>query len=143
LPADAREIGFLAGSDDASYSLWRPFGQRRVIYLRQAGSDFVEHPGDIEWLIVKENQWPDMTSTPLAEWAGAHGFKIIFSAEIEELVSWGPEKWTLLHREAKHGGGTQPSAGAGRRNSCSAGVLASGFRRRLAACPWSTHRDGA
>jgi hypothetical protein len=34
LPADAREIGFIAGSNDTDYSLWRPFGNRLVKDLR-------------------------------------------------------------------------------------------------------------
>ncbi|HEX9048410.1 MAG TPA: hypothetical protein VF988_15390, partial [Verrucomicrobiae bacterium] len=99
LPVQAREIGFIAGSNDTDYSLWRPFGQRRVVYLRHSAGAFLAHPEGIEWLVVKANQWPQICPLPLAQWAQTNHFEIVFSTNIVELVSWGPEEWTLLHRQ--------------------------------------------
>jgi len=98
LPGDVREVAFIAGSNDTDYSLWRPFGQRRIIYPR-ASDSLLTHLDEYEWLVVKANQWPDICPIPLEEWAQAHHFQTVYSTEITELVSWGPEKWCLLHLE--------------------------------------------
>ena len=97
LPPDAREIGFIAGNNDTDYSLWRPFGQRRVISLRQSDRHFLAHPEKTEWLVIKANEWPNICNVPLAEWAPANHFQMVFSTEIVELVRHGGETWCLLH----------------------------------------------
>jgi hypothetical protein len=99
LPDDAREIGFIAGSNDTDYSLWRPFGRRKIIYLRQNAARFLNHPDEIQWLVVKENEWQNVSSEPLAGWAQTNHFQIVASVEIVELVAWGGERWCLLHNE--------------------------------------------
>ena len=99
LPADVREIGFISGSNDTDYSLWRPFGRRQVKYLRYDPRHFLEHPGEVEWVVVKEVYWPEVSPVPLAEWAAANHARIVSSVAIVELVSWGPETWTVLHFE--------------------------------------------
>lgn len=98
LPETAREIGFIAGSNDAEYSLWRPFGGRKVKHLRPTINRFLENP-EIEWVVVKENVWPEITSVTLVDWASAHHAEVVLSMPITELVSWGPENWCLLHIE--------------------------------------------
>jgi hypothetical protein len=98
LPADASVIGFIAGSNDTDYSLWRPFGQRKVIDLRADDAQFLKHPDQVKWLVVKEKSWPDFCNVPLADWAVANQFQVVASTNIVELVSWGPEQWTALHR---------------------------------------------
>jgi hypothetical protein len=98
LPADASEIGFIAGSNDTDYSLWRPFGWRKVIDLRADDAQFLKHPDQVKWLVVKEKYWPDFCSVPQADWAVANHFQVVVSTNIVELVSWGPEEWTVLHR---------------------------------------------
>jgi hypothetical protein len=99
LPPDAREIGFIAGPNDTSYSLWRPFGQRQVIDLGYNAGQFVKHPDQMEWLVVKENNWEEVCGVPLTGWAQANGFQAVFSTNLVELVSWGGEKWSVLHKE--------------------------------------------
>jgi hypothetical protein len=108
LPDSAREIGFIAGSNDTDYSLWRPFGSRKVTYLRHDISRFLQSP-DVGWVVVKEDNWPEISSMPLADWAQQHQAKVVLSVPIVELVSWGPENWCLLHVEKKG-----PSDAAGR-----------------------------
>jgi len=108
LPDTAHEIGFIAGPNDTDYSLWRPLGQRKVIYPRHDIRQFLENP-NIKWVVVKENVWPEFSSVSLAEWAQAHHAKIVLSAPVVELVSWGAENWCLLHIE-KPGGPDAASA---------------------------------
>ena len=96
LPDAAREIGFIAGSNDADYSLWRPFGARKVLYLRHDIGPFLEAPG-LTWVVVKQNVWPEVSPIPLETWAAAHHATIVATIPITELVSWGPENWCVLH----------------------------------------------
>jgi len=98
LPDSAREIGFLAGSNDADYSLWRPFGKRRVIYPRHDIRAFLQNP-DLEWVVVKQDIWPEVSPVALETWAAAHHATIVATRPIVELVSWGPENWCVLHFE--------------------------------------------
>jgi len=100
--AGANEIGFIAGSNDADYSLWRPFGSRKIIYLRHDLRPFLENP-DVEWVVVKRGIWPEVNAVPLEEWAQAHHAKIVLTVAIVELVSWGPEDWCVLHLEKPAG----------------------------------------
>jgi hypothetical protein len=98
LPEDAREIGFIASGNDTDYSLWRPFGQRKVKYVRHDIRHFLETP-DVEWLVVKQNIWPQVSAIPLETWAREHHAQIVLTTPIVELVSWGPENWCVLRLE--------------------------------------------
>jgi len=99
LPENVREIGFIAGSNDTDYSLWHPLGRRRVVYLCQHPQQFLTHPDAVEWLVVKEKDWPAMSSTPLGAWEQTNHFRVVLSTNIVTLVSWGEETWSLLHHE--------------------------------------------
>jgi hypothetical protein len=96
LPDNAREVGFIAGSNDTDYSLWRPFGERTVRYLRPDLRRFLQKP-DMEWVVVKQAIWPDLSPVPLETWAAEHHAEIVATLPIVELVSWGPENWWVLH----------------------------------------------
>ncbi len=98
LPAEAREIGFIAGSNDTSYSLWRPFGQRQVKDLGPDIRQFLQAP-NFEWVVVKQDHWSENSSIPLEEWAQAHHAKIVLTLPITELVSWGAENWCVVNIE--------------------------------------------
>ncbi len=98
LPADVREIGFVAGSNDTSYSLWRPFGDRRVYDLRPEGQKFVEHPQP-GWVVIKQDAWSEISSDSIQKWAAEHRAQIVLKVPIVELVSAGAQTWYLLHIE--------------------------------------------
>jgi len=94
-----RTIGFVAGEDDSDYSLWRPFGQRTVVSLRDDGHPSVQLPNDVEWIVVKQEIWPEACPVSLETWATEHHAKIVLTIPIVQLVSRGPETWCLLHIE--------------------------------------------
>jgi putative effector of murein hydrolase LrgA (UPF0299 family) len=96
IPADARKIGFVAGSNDTDYSLWRPFGQREVVELKSDGSNSIVVPDGVKWIVIKKDAWPDFSSLPLEEWTAEHHAQIVLSAPVVVLVSWGPQTWCLL-----------------------------------------------
>jgi hypothetical protein len=97
LPATARIVGFVADSDDSDYSLWRPFGLRKIEHLRDGGQPSVTIPSDVEWIVVKQRIWPQASNLPLEEWAAQHGAKIVLSVPVLTLVARGEETWCLLH----------------------------------------------
>jgi hypothetical protein len=99
LPGGVLKIGLFAGSNDTDYSLWRPFGLRRVEYLQTGADQSVNLPDDVEWLVVKRDVWADASQVPLETWAAQHHAKITLSVSIVTLVSWGEQTWCVLHVE--------------------------------------------
>jgi hypothetical protein len=99
LPAGVMKIGFLAGSNDTDYSLWRPFGFRQIEYLQIGADQSINVPDDVEWIIVKRAIWQELSNVPLETWAAQHHAKITLSVPIVTLVSWGEQTWCLLHIE--------------------------------------------
>lgn len=96
LPPGVREVGVFAGGNNSIYALWRPFGQRKIIDLRPTAEAFLSRPGDLEWVVVKDKEWADACPIPLPVWAQTNHATIVASVPIVELVSWGPENWTVL-----------------------------------------------
>ena len=101
LPDNAVNIGFIAGDNDSDYSLWRPFGRRRVTYLRDDTHLLPAWPADIEWLVVKRSAWPEIADAPLEAWAGQHRMEIVCSVPIRFLASADEETWCLLRVRKK------------------------------------------
>jgi hypothetical protein len=98
LPDNATNIGFIAGVNDSDYSLWRPFGQRQVVYLwNGTPQTSVLLPPDVGWIVVKRAVWPKVSPVPLEEWAAQHGIEIVFSVPITAFASRTEETWYLLH----------------------------------------------
>jgi len=96
LPDNAKEIGFVAGSDDTDYSLWRPFGKRQVVYLQNEIKNSAPIPDNIEWIVVKRRSWPELSNLTLENWAAQHHAQIVLSVPIVTIIAWGPETWCLL-----------------------------------------------
>ena len=96
IPEDVRELGFLAGSNDTDYSVWKPYGSRRIKYLNEDEATILPHHSGVEWAVIKEIAWKSTTTKPLAEWLHEEGGEIVFSETISEVVIWGPEKWYLV-----------------------------------------------
>ncbi len=101
LPDDAADIGFLADSNDTEYSLWRPFGRRRVVWLQDDVHPGFQIPHGVEWLVIKAVIWPKVSDQSLADWAAEHQAKIVATTSITTLVSLGAETWEIVHLE-KH-----------------------------------------
>jgi len=97
LPSDAHEIGLIADpSDGIVYSLWRPFGQRKVISLSLDPGHFLAHPDEIKWWVINEHAWSQFCTVPLAEWAQKNHATVVATFSVVELIALGAEKWTVL-----------------------------------------------
>jgi len=99
LPDGVLKIGFLAGSNDTDYSLWRPFGLRQIEYLQTGPAQPIHVPDDVEWIVVKRAAWAEAGNVPLETWAAQHHAKITLSVPIVTLVAWGEQDWCVLHIE--------------------------------------------
>jgi hypothetical protein len=99
LPDSAQEIGFVAGSNDTDYSLWHPFGVRRVIWLRDRSRPGLQVPPGLKWMVIKRAVWPEVSEQPLEDWAAAHHATIVAEVPVTTLVTWGAENWCVLRLE--------------------------------------------
>jgi hypothetical protein len=97
LPVGVQEVGLLAGGDDVEYSLWLPLGSRQVVSLRNGLNGQLALPAGIEWMVIKENAWPEISPLPLDTWLSRQNAKIVKSALIMSTVSAGEETWDLVH----------------------------------------------
>jgi hypothetical protein len=96
LPAGVREVGFVAGGDDIDYSLWYPLGDRRVIYLRNDRRQPLVLPAGVEWVVIKQDAWDEVSSVPLKEWIARNKAVVVLSASIMSRVGAGDEAWCLV-----------------------------------------------
>jgi hypothetical protein len=100
IPDDARKIGLVAGSNDAEYSLWRPFGRRVVQCLRlHHDSPGLLLPDDVEWIVVHVKEWDSAAGVPLPDWAAQHHAQIMMTVPIVTFVKTGADDWCLLRLE--------------------------------------------
>lgn len=100
IPADVREVGLAAGSNDTEYSLWRPFGRRivRSVWPNREQQELVPPPG-IEWLVVHVKEWNIITPVPLTEWARQHHARIVATVPIVTFAKHGADDWCVLQLE--------------------------------------------
>jgi hypothetical protein len=99
LPESAMRIGFIAGSNDTDYSLWKPFGHRRVVWMYR-DQRLLDLPDNVEWLIIKRNFWPELSDEPLADWINRHNGEIPFCTDLISRIAAGEETWCVVHLPA-------------------------------------------
>ncbi len=100
LPSGVREVGLAAGSNDAEYSLWRPFGTRtvRCFWSSRARQEPIA-PDGLEWLVVHVGEWNALSTEPLPDWAAQHHFRIVATIPLVTFAKRGADDWCLLHLE--------------------------------------------
>ncbi len=98
LPGKIQKVGFIAGSNDTEYSLWRPFGTRTVVCLRQhRARTGLLLPDDIEWIVIRKPVWSEASEIPFDVWCEQHHAQNVVTASIVTIVGRGPEEWCLVH----------------------------------------------
>jgi hypothetical protein len=96
LPPEVRTVGLIASGNDAEYSLWRPFGRRRVIDLWVGSKQPEKLPENLQWLVIKERTWRETMDVPLPDWLEKNHATVVRTARVVMLVNWGPENWLLV-----------------------------------------------
>lgn len=90
LPPEAREIGFAGGPTQSAYSLFKPFGSKRIIE---------SHPGNIDsfdWLIACPSGILERTGKNWDEWLASSPYHVVASQPVVFTVLHGSETWYVL-----------------------------------------------
>jgi hypothetical protein len=94
LPSNAREIGLLGYDGCTQVSLWRPFGSRRVVQIRDA-----LNPHRLpEWLVVYEPGLQQLGSPPPDVWTQRLQLEKVSTTMVTLDDRLGPEPWSIYHR---------------------------------------------
>jgi hypothetical protein len=94
LPPELKTVGFLGTEDDASISLWRPFGERRV-------KDFFlsDSPGQIrqqvQFAVVGEFNLKNHQTT-IDDWLRQSGATLVATTNATMKISEGPQPWYVV-----------------------------------------------
>lgn len=100
LPAEVQRVGLAAGENDSEYSLERPFGRREVVWLTHSRDlSQIDLPDDIEWVVVRRDQWKYITATSFDDWCRQNHMRVVHEHQLCTLVGQGDGDWLLLHRE--------------------------------------------
>jgi hypothetical protein len=100
LPPEASRVGLAAGNNDTEYSLWKPFGSREIVWLTHSRDvSEVLLPDDIDWVVVRLDQWQYITATPFEVWLQRNGMRVVHEHRLCTLVGQGIGDWLVLHRE--------------------------------------------
>lgn len=95
IPNSVKVIGLIEGGDDPEASLWRPYGERRVVHVP---------PGDIrqerklEWLVVKNTVFTKGEKDPGAfdRWLKKDGGTLVTQQMLIEKASSKADRWSVV-----------------------------------------------
>lgn len=90
LPDGVDLLGFAGGPTQSSYSLFKPYGTRRITEVNRQNS------ASFEWLVACPSGILERTGEPWDLWLQASPYTIVSSHEIVFTVQHGPEEWFLL-----------------------------------------------
>jgi hypothetical protein len=96
LPASCNIIGFAGGPTQSSYSLFKPFGTKRIIEANRTNID------SFEWLVAARSGIPERTGKSWDEWFPGSPYEIVGQYRITFTVLHGTQDWYLLRRKAEN-----------------------------------------
>jgi len=91
LPRDANPVGFIT-SDDPETSLWRPFGSRRVLHIRNTDTAEQIRANGIQYALVSSN----VLRVPIEEWLTRNKAQTLQSLSLELRAGKGLTQWYLV-----------------------------------------------
>jgi hypothetical protein len=94
IPDSVQVIGLIEGTDDPETSLWRPFGVRRVVDVRECNRIKETQLG---WLVVKNSEIGNGSDQDFQKWLQRDGGVVVSQRDITEKAARGPETWTVVH----------------------------------------------
>ena len=93
IPANCQVIGFAGGPTQSAYSLFKPFGTRRVTELNRANAH------SFEWLVATPSGILERVGKPWDEWLSSSPYTVAGKYRITFTAQVGPEDWYLLQRK--------------------------------------------
>jgi hypothetical protein len=94
LPAHCPVVGFAGGPTQSAYSLFKPFGTRRVIEVNR------ENVESFEWLVAARSGILERVGKPWDEWLAGSPYAVVDQYRITFTARVGPEDWYLLRRKS-------------------------------------------
>jgi hypothetical protein len=94
LPPDANPLG-LVTSDDPETSLWRPFGQRRIIHICKSDTAETVRAAGLRYALVSSVVL-NTCQTPLDDWLARFDAEVMQKMNLELRASAGPKEWYLV-----------------------------------------------
>ena len=95
LPPDVKVVGFLGTEDDPDYSLWRPFGTRRVEQILPSDSGERLRRHGIHYAVVS-GFLLNAEGITVNEWAARVGAELVATSTNTIKVSQGPQPWYVV-----------------------------------------------
>jgi hypothetical protein len=95
LPAEVKEVGFVAMADDLDISLWRPFGQRRVAHVSRVASIEEIRARKIQYAVVSKLLF-ELHNESVDDWLARIQAEVITNATFTVTVSAGPRQWYVV-----------------------------------------------
>ena len=95
IPPSVEKLGLIeSDDDDAETSLWRPFGDRRVVHVLQ--NDRVQDDR-LQWVVVKNAVIGHGTADDFQHWMRRNGADLVAQQALTEKAGHGPELWSVVH----------------------------------------------
>ena len=95
LPAGAAVLGVVT-YDDPETSLWRPFGGRRILHIRNDDSPADIRARGIRYALVNETILKEHCQTTFAEWHRQRGAELVREFKLRLRAGREPESWFLV-----------------------------------------------
>ena len=94
LPPEVKTVGFIGTTDDTDLSLWRPFGERRVVHF------FLTDPPEqirrqVEYVVVGGENLKEQNTT-LDAWLQPSGAELVATTNAILKVSEGLQPWYVV-----------------------------------------------
>jgi len=101
IPGGCDLVGFVGTDDDSPVSLWRPFGQRRVVNLlyRQLGSGADIAAAGVDVFVARRSV-VERFCGPFDAWASRLGAEVLGRARLTVKVSEGADEWCVVRLPA-------------------------------------------
>jgi len=102
LPKDAKNIGFISFLIGSSMetSLWRPFGERRIYWLRHSPIQPDLNKKDIKYVVVGTDPMTQKNSPNFQEWMNewlqANNGRIVAQENVTIMATFPPTPWYLI-----------------------------------------------
>jgi hypothetical protein len=95
LPANARIIGLLA-DDYPETALWRPFGTRRVLYIRAKDSPEFTRSRGFEYVVIGPSYYLKQLNMSADDWIRKNHAEIVGEFSIKARAGAPPVRWILV-----------------------------------------------
>jgi hypothetical protein len=96
MPPTEAVVGMVSKANDPVTSLWKPLGQRRIVYFLPEDSVSELRARGVHYVVLSPEGLDGLFSMTAAQWMNKFDAELVGQAEIRRMVSNGPEQWSLV-----------------------------------------------